>query len=151
MQGFAIILSILDGLVASTTNHQGFASSGGHTPFPHRKLRTILIQVSELSHVMDLDLLIGVTQLTFLSQKALDHFTLSAPVGFCRLIVNADPLIGFQRYAAKVSNQSFLRWRALNRHLEDLVGALTGLDGRAISLVNLRARRTIFVRQCPDQ
>jgi hypothetical protein len=110
-QGFPIIASILDVFMAGATDSQRFAVPGGHAPFPLGQLRTILrVQVGELFDVVDFDLLIRATQLTFLSQKAFDDFAASTPDGFRRLIVDADPLIRSQREATKVSHQRFLGW-----------------------------------------
>jgi hypothetical protein len=59
---------VLDQLIAGATDYQGFAAPGSHPPFPLGQRSPVLqFQVSELSHVMNFDVLQRATQLTCLS------------------------------------------------------------------------------------
>jgi hypothetical protein len=80
--------------MAGATDYQGFATPSSHPPFPLGQRSPMLrLQVSELSHVMDFDVLLRATQLTCLSEQALNQFAASIPDGLRGLLIDASPFI----------------------------------------------------------
>jgi hypothetical protein len=133
--------------VAAAAHDQGLPAAGRHASLPCGWLRpSFRRKVGEFADMMHFDVRMRPAQLARLGQEAFDHFTASAPDGFGRCLVDADPCIPLQRYAPKVRGQGLLWWFARDRDAEHLRGSVLRLDPGAVSLGDGAARRPIFFR-----